>query len=79
MPYYNENISDLVAEINVDQDEEALSKKAPNLTYDQKYVDFKASYGLGVDANKFRFIHYFGIPVENIHTLQLLFQELEQL
>ena len=79
LTYYDEDFSALVVEINIDKDEEALNKKSTNLTDDCKYVNFKASSGSGADANKLPLLYHFGVPVDNLQTLQLLFQELKQL
>ena len=71
---YDDAFAALVAEINVDKDEDALNRKAPDLKDDRKCVNFKDPSGLVADANKLHFLGSIGIPVDNIHTLQFLFQ-----
>ena len=79
LPYNDDNFAALVVEINVDENGEALNKKAPYFTDDRKCVNSKDLYGLGIDANTFPLMNYFGIPVENLQTLQVIFYELKQL
>ena len=79
MTYDDDIFPALVAEINIDEDDDALNKKSTNLTDDCKYVNFKASSGSGADANKLPLLYHFGVPVDNLQTLQLLFRELKQL
>ena len=64
----------LFAKRNIYEDEEALNKKSPFHADDLKCVNFKASYGLLADANKFPLLDRFGILVDNLQTLQLLLQ-----
>ena len=74
LPYYDDAFSAIVAAINVEQDEEFPNKKAPYLTDDHKCVDFIASSGLGADPNKTSLIDHFGIRMDNLQTLHVLFQ-----
>ena len=69
LPYYDDDLSDIVSEGNFDEDEKSLNKKSSNITYDYRCVNFKASSGLRVDANKLSLFDHFGIPVENLQTL----------
>ena len=64
---------------NVDKDEGALIKNVFDLRYYCKRFNLKDYSRLGADANKFSLLDHFGIPVENLQTLQFLFQELKQL
>ena len=73
LPYYDDYVPALFVETNVDKDEEARNKKSPNLTDYRKCVNFKASSGLGADANKFPLLYHFGILVDNLQVLQLSF------
>ena len=66
MTYDDDIFPALVAEINIDEDDDALNKKSTNLTDDHKCVYFKVLSGLVAEANKFPLLHHFGIPVENI-------------
>ena len=74
LTYYYDTFAALVAEINVNKDEEILNKTYPDLTDDRKCVNFKASSGLGAGTNKLSLLDNFWVTVDNLQNLQCLFQ-----